>query len=512
MPNGEVQKIVRVVFSLEMFMAALAVGASLYMLFNVVVGDRSTMGLLIAGSIVALSLLCILWLRMDPDSVRARNTAKVLELASKTSQAIEGSPGFEGAQEVCELLLPSTAGIAVAITNRETVMGYAGYEEVHNPVNKPITTSTTHDVIEEGETRICATREEIGFPFKPRRIKAGIIVPLRRGREVTGTLKFYYRSALDVTEAQISMAEGFGRLLSTQMAAKAMEEQAQLATSMELKALQAQINPHFLFNTINTISSFIRIDPNKARTLLREFATFYRQSLEETGDLVALSREVEQTMRYFYFEEARFGSDRLCLQVGFDDDVEDMLVPAFMIQPLVENAVRHARPAEGMLTIQISAARRGTYLVLSVADDGVGMPEEQARKLEESASYSESSTGLGIAMKNVHDRVQGFFGPGSRMEIKSEQGKGTTITLYMNLESEKLRSFEQARKEQSKTASAEAISAAEVRSMAAVAEKSETTGVSEKIEQAISELADDDEDGAPEEDQPAETTVIWRKK
>ena len=91
----------------------------------------------------------------------------------------------------------------------------------------------------------------------------------------------------------------------------ALEEQTKLATSMELKMLQSQINPHFLFNTINTIASFIRTDPNKARTLLREFAVFYRRTLEDAADLILLDREIEQTQRYFTFEVARFGEDRL---------------------------------------------------------------------------------------------------------------------------------------------------------------------------------------------------------
>ena len=115
------------------------------------------------------------------------------------------------------------------------------------------------------------------------------------------------------------------------MAASALEEQTALATKMELKMLQSQINPHFLFNTINTIASFTRTDPARARTLLREFAKFYRSTLEDSGDLIEFRRELEQTQRYFMFELARFGEDRLELVCDVEPEVEDMMVPPFLI-------------------------------------------------------------------------------------------------------------------------------------------------------------------------------------
>lgn len=99
------------------------------------------------------------------------------------------------------------------------------------------------------------------------------------------------------------------------MAAVEMETQRKLATSMELKMLQTQINPHFLFNTINTIASFIRTDPMKARTLLREFAVFYRRTLEDSTERISLARELDQVQRYFNFELARFGDARLAFEV-----------------------------------------------------------------------------------------------------------------------------------------------------------------------------------------------------
>ena len=198
-----------------------------------------------------------------------------------------------------------------------------------------------------------------------------------------GTLKFYYRQRrLTSAKPRNPSRTGFGQLLSTQMAASALEEQTRpWPPSMELKMLQSQINPHFLFNTINTIASFTRTDPARARTLLREFAKFYRSTLEDSGDLIEFRRELEQTQRYFMFELARFGEDRLELICNVEPEVEDMMVPPFLIQPLVENAVRHAMPSEGKLTIRVEGVRQGDDVIVSVIDDGNGMTQEACNNI-----------------------------------------------------------------------------------------------------------------------------------
>ena len=191
--------------------------------------------------------------------------------------------------------------------------------------------------------------------------------------------------------------------------------------------LQSQINPHFLFNTINTIASLIRTDPETARKLLREFAVFYRRTLEDSADLIMFGREMEQTRRYFTFEVARFGADRVAMVEEIDSRIDDMMVPPFLMQPLVENAVRHAMPSEGKLTITITGEVIGQDVIVRVMDDGVGMTEESRQNI----LHPESSTGLGIAVKNVHDRICGYFGPGTHMDVESELGAGTCVKLVL---------------------------------------------------------------------------------
>lgn len=290
-----------------------------------------------------------------------------------------------------------------------------------------IRTAGTKRTVQDGKTRVLRSQLEVGLPVPMSAIQAAIIVPLKMGSSIQGTLKFYYPKPSRISETQISVAEGFGQLLSTQIAALQLEEQKKLATSMELKALQSQINPHFLFNIINTMASLVRTDPNKARVMLREFAVFYRQTLENSSDLISLSREVEQTVRYLSLEQARFGEDRLAVEVDIGEEVRAMQVPAFMVQPLVENAVKHAMPAEGKLTISISGTLDGDDVYLHVNDDGIGMKEEALKNI----MAPKSETGLGIAVKNINDRLRGYYGEKAYMDIQSELGKGTSVTLFL---------------------------------------------------------------------------------
>ncbi len=412
-------------FTLEMLtftVSALAALAMIWMLFSPQV---SIPAVVIAGVVFTLSIVVVIRLVMDPDSVRAHQSEEVLQVASSMLGLMKDGMNSKAAQGICNLLLPSTSAVAVSITDREKVLGYAGAEAIENPVGGPIRTQATYDVIAEAETHVLYTAEEIGFPDTKTVVNAAIIAPLMVGDSIEGTLKFDYRSGKKITETQKSIAEGFALMLSSQMAAAEYEEQRKLATSMELKMLQSQINPHFLFNTINTIASLIRTDPAKARVLLRDFAVFYRSTLEDSSDRILLERELQQTQRYFSFEVARFGEDRLELKVDQSDDSSSMMVPPFIVQPIAENAVKHAMPSEGKLTVSISARIDGDDVIVVVEDDGVGMSQEAC----ENIMHPESSGGLGIAVKNVHDRMKGFFGPDARMLVESELGKGTRVTL-----------------------------------------------------------------------------------
>ena len=363
----------------------------------------------------------------SPDKLRAQQTNKTLSLASQTLVYMRGGLSEQNCQEVCNILLPECQAMAVAMTDDKFVLGYAGAHAEAFPIGSAIHTLATHRVLASQTVEVFRSSEAFASASNPL-IPAGIVAPLVVRGVSVGTLKLYYESDVLIDETQRAIAEGLAQLLSTQLSIAELDRQVELATKAELQALQAQINPHFLFNTINTIASLIRTDPARARVLLREFAAFYRQTLENSNDLIPLDREMQQTMRYFAFEQARFGAERVRLEADIDD-FGDLRVPSFIIQPIVENAVNHAMPAEGQLNIDISIEEAGDDVVITVTDDGVGMSEEQARRLLQNASASEKGTG--IALKNVDARLRAVFGPGSGVSVSSQIGKGTQVTLLL---------------------------------------------------------------------------------
>jgi two-component system sensor histidine kinase LytS len=365
-----------------------------------------------------------------PDHYKAMQSHQILEIADRSLAYLRQGLDEVTAQEVCRLALSESEAAAVAITDNHRVLGFAGLGEDHHSVGGPILTRATREAVELNEPRILASREEIGCPRRDCLLRAAIVVPLQMGGEAVGTLKFYYTTPRLLNETQVTMVEGLARLLSTQLELSELEHQTELACRMELKALQAQINPHFLFNPINTIAMLIRTDPGTARELLREFASFYRRMLEDNEGLIPLRQELEYALTYLRFEKARFG-DRLRVTEDLDPGVRDIPVPAFILQPLVENCVQHGIRPDAPLTITITGRREGRVVLVRIADDGAGISAADLPHVLEPGF----GKGLGIALKNVDDRLKGHFGLGSGLSVESLPGQGTTVTMAIVLPS-----------------------------------------------------------------------------
>ncbi|MCL2756729.1 MAG: histidine kinase [Coriobacteriia bacterium] len=395
---------------------------------SVIITDRQPF--LIVLCLIATLALIIFSFRffVDPDRLRARQSERTLRLAAQTLPFMRQGLSIESAQAVCKLLLPATLANAVAITSNEFIMGYAGAEKEDHPIGSPVLTKATLAVLADGQTRVITSQEEIGFPRASTNLQAAIVVPLTVHEAPAGVLKFYYRSPKKIDETQKAMAQGLGALLEMQLQLSDLEHQRGLATQMRLKALQAQVNPHFLFNTINTIASLTRTDPQQARVLLREFAVFYRLTLEGSIDLISLEQEYLQTLRYFGFEVARFGAERISISHDFASGLERILVPAFVLQPLVENAVGHGLRSDQPLHISMCGKVEDGVVKITVKDDGAGMTETaQARMLDPDQEHA------GIALRNVNERLRGFFGRQAGLTVQSQLGEGTSVTLTLGL-------------------------------------------------------------------------------
>src|SRR5450432_4692172 len=202
---------------------------------------------------------------------------------------------------------------------------------------------------------------------------------------------------------------------------KKLEEQARLLVEARLAALTSQINPHFLFNTLNSVSSLIRTDPNQARVMVVRLTTMLRRLLRKHENFSPLRDELSFIEDYLSIEVVRFG-DKLRFEKDVAIDTLDMLVPSMLLQPLVENSIKHglSSKVEGG-TIRIRADRRGSRLHLLVEDDGVGISEARLATL----------LNQGIGVTNVNERLKVLFGNDYRMWIDSQPGQGARIQIEM---------------------------------------------------------------------------------
>ena len=426
---------------LRIFAIVCALGMCGYCICALVMGFDSV------TAVIACALLCVflaifIYLCLNPDTLRSQYTEQALSTASEMLEIIKVGLNEESAREICQRLLPETRAMAIAVTDDSCVLACVGELESDFPSRSPIHTPATRYVLEHGVAQSFTHMVDVKSErTEHRAIPAGIIVPLKVRDKAIGTLKFYYRHSRDVNRTQYALATGFADLISTQLAIHELELQDELTARAELRALQAQINPHFLFNTLNTIAALTRTEPLRARGLLREFSSFYRATLENSGSFIPLSREVAQTSRYLLFEKARFGEDRILEHVEIEPEAQSVLVPAFIIQPLVENAVRHGMRDEGPLNITVRAAAPEDDIVdIEVIDDGVGMDDAaKARLLDThgSSSAAERSApqggGTGVAMHNILKRIERFYGPRSVASVESQQGSGTTVSLKLDL-------------------------------------------------------------------------------
>jgi two-component system LytT family sensor kinase len=201
---------------------------------------------------------------------------------------------------------------------------------------------------------------------------------------------------------------------------KRLEQQQARLNEARLAALSSQINPHFLFNTLNSVASLIRLDPNQARQVVYKLSKILRRLLRQQDNLTTLGEELSFIDDYLAIEMVRFG-DKLHFVKEVDPDTLDLLVPSMLLQPLVENSIRHglASKVDGG-TIRVRSRRIGNQLQIVVEDDGVGIPEARLARMFEQG---------GIGVNNVNERLKVLYGDSYRMWIDSRPGEGTSTGI-----------------------------------------------------------------------------------
>ena len=199
-----------------------------------------------------------------------------------------------------------------------------------------------------------------------------------------------------------------------------LEQHQQLLLKARMDALTAQINPHFLFNTLNTVSSLIRYDPDTARGVVIKLSNILRRLLRKHETFVPLQDELDFIDDYLDIEVARFGRDNLEIHKQIDEHTLDAFVPSMLLQPIVENALKHGLATKlGGGELRIRTSTQDGRLVIMIEDNGVGIPKERMGQV----------FGDGIGISNVHERLRVLYGGDFRMDISSREGEGTRIRI-----------------------------------------------------------------------------------
>jgi len=358
------------------------------------------------------------------EEIAAKQARVVLQIANKTL------PHFrevtkESLKNVCMIIKDSVEADAVAITDTENILAHVGIGEDHHIEGSKFLTKATEEVIEKGEILILNNPQSIKCKNDACSIKSAIVVPLKDKKEVIGTLKIYYKIENGVTYRDKTLAEGLSQLISTQLELSKLENLKSMANKAEIKALQAQINPHFLFNALHTIASFVRINPSKARDLIIDLSTYLRYNIEKGDELVSIESELEQVKAYVKIEQARYG-DKLKVIYDVDKDI-DIKVPNLIIQPLVENSIKHGilnGDENGVVKIDIKKYKEDDFVKVTIADDGVGIDSEII-----SAVYDERMKCNKIGLANVHNRLKLLYGKGLKIE-RLKQGTKISFVVY----------------------------------------------------------------------------------
>jgi two-component system sensor histidine kinase LytS len=363
------------------------------------------------GMIIFLGIFNMVF--MEEDSQFAEKMRLALGIVEQSLPHLrKGLYSTDDMEAAAEIIYRSTSCSAILITDTRKILAMksdAGLcalkgDSILAPILASLNgrNSTIYDYAEKDD------------PFYPI-LKNHMIVaaPLIEMDHLIGSLTMVVKKHWHSSRSDLSFASELARLFSTQLELSYLEYQKKLRRKAEFKALQSQVNPHFLYNALNTISYVSRENSDRARELLRSLSTYYRQTLENDQYMLNLHTELYHISSYLDLEKARF-EEKLCVEINIEEDLNCM-VPAFILQPLVENAVRYGADQMGNRLVSIKAHADSDWIEIAVSDNGTGFPQEILTRLYAGQSYG------GVGLENVHKRLMSIYGQDHGLHIQSSE-------------------------------------------------------------------------------------------
>ncbi|MEH1030650.1 sensor histidine kinase [Micromonospora profundi] len=375
------------------------------------------------------ALLAVLRLRARRGIATAtqRATYEVLHTAGLAAEPLRAGLSAAGAAKAVRHLRALVGAAGLALTDAEQVLALDGRgthhgEQLLAAAQRAVATGRS-TVLGEADLRC----DRVDCP-----VRGAVVAPLHGpDSRVVGALLAIADSppAPGLVQATLETAHWAGN----QLALAELDSSRERLARAEIRALRAQISPHFIYNALTAIGSFVRTDPERARELILEFAEFTRYSFRAHGEFTTLAEELRSIDRYLTIERARFG-DRLQVRLQIAPEVLPVTLPFLCLQPLVENAVRHGlsrKPGTGMVSIEARDA--GAECHITVEDDGVGMdPTALTAGIAELARATADpgdDTGQHVGLSNVDERLRSVFGDRFGLVVETGLGSGTKVSM-----------------------------------------------------------------------------------
>lgn len=353
------------------------------------------------------------------DKIGSIYSKQALRIAKRILGELSKGLERDSAEKIANILLEETSVAAVAITDREFILAFVGVGNDHHIPGSPIASDVTKNSIKENKIKfIDGMHDYYHCPISEDcMLSSVLVVPMRIKDEVIGTIKLYGQKNKSFYKINETLGRGITEIVSNQLLAARYEHQKNLLTKAELNLIQAQINPHFLFNAINTIIAINRRNPDKAIDLLIHLSNFFRKILKRNEDLSTINEELEHVNSYLEIEKVRL-QDHLKIQIDIDSELLGIKIPTFTFQPLVENAIKYGISTmlgNGKLDIRIF--RNNGNVQIDIEDNA--------------GAFTENADKSGLGIKIVDKRIKNLVGNDYGVTIHCDPDAKTVATILL---------------------------------------------------------------------------------
>jgi two-component system LytT family sensor kinase len=344
-----------------------------------------------------------------------RATYEALHRANLAAPALRGGLVREGLERAAGQLRSLLGARGLVVADQDGIIASDNVDDNH----AALLIRSVQEVMKTGRPAVLSDRD-LACGVGTCQLATGVVVPLQVDGVAVGALGVLDTAA---SAGLLRLSGEVAQFVSTQLELAELDQSRQRAAQAELQLLRAQISPHFIYNALTAIESFVRSDPDRARELLVAFADFTRYSFRSHGQFTTLADELRLVDIYLDLERARFG-DRFDVTLRVAPEVLSVRVPSLILQPIVENAIRHGLEPTHRGRLRIDVTDEDSEACLTVEDDGVGADPTRVMRILSGTGYDDS-----VGLRNVDERLRATFGHDHGLRIETARGAGTRVTM-----------------------------------------------------------------------------------